>query len=217
MAIGMLLIGERFLPAGLPALVPSEPNAQIIAGIILGLCIGTASTFLGVAGGELLIPTLLFIFGADIHTAGSAALFVSIPTVCIGLVRYRRIGLLPNRATLIRVGLPMGVESLIGAAAGGIFAGSTSAEVLKLLLRAILIAAAVKAFLASPLLRPNSARGMGIRRLPYETSGRRNDASAGRKLRLRFRRFACSPRDRGSSHLIGGCPKKARPQIDEAV
>jgi uncharacterized membrane protein YfcA len=150
MAIGMLLIGERFLPAGLPALVPSEPNAQIIAGIILGLCIGTASTFLGVAGGELLIPTLLFIFGADIHTAGSAALFVSIPTVCIGLVRYRRIGLLPNRATLIRVGLPMGVESLIGAAAGGIFAGSTSAEVLKLILGAILIAAAVKAFWRRP-------------------------------------------------------------------
>ena len=54
---------------------------------MLGLCIGTASTFLGVAGGELLIPTLIFVFGADIHTAGSATLFISIPTICMGLWR----------------------------------------------------------------------------------------------------------------------------------
>ena len=47
---GLLLVGERFLPAGLPALVPAMPGWQIVAGVALGLCIGTASTFLGVAG-----------------------------------------------------------------------------------------------------------------------------------------------------------------------
>ncbi len=145
-SIGLVLIGERLLPAGLPALVPAEPGWQIIAGVVLGLCIGTASTFLGVAGGELLIPTLIFAFGADIHTAGSAVLFISIPTVCMGLFRYSWMGLLPGRSTLLRVGLPMGFESLVGAAVGGAFAGSTSAEVLKLLLGLILIAAALKAF-----------------------------------------------------------------------
>lgn len=146
MAIGLLLIGERVLPSGLPALVPDEPGAQIAAGIVLGLCIGTVSTFLGVAGGELLIPTLIFVFGADIHAAASAVLFVSIPTVCMGLFRCSRIGLFPSRRTLLRVGAPMGVESLVGAAAGGAFAGSTSAELLKLLLGLILIAAALKTF-----------------------------------------------------------------------
>src|SRR3981189_3666307 len=64
----------------------------------------------------------------------------------MGLFRYSRMGLLPGRPTLLRVGLPMGIESLIGAAAGGAFAGSTSADVLKLLLGLILIAAALKAF-----------------------------------------------------------------------
>jgi uncharacterized membrane protein YfcA len=146
MAIGLLLIGEQLLPAGLPALVPAIPGWQMFAGIALGLCIGTASTFLGVAGGELLIPALIFVFGADIHTAASAVLFISIPTVCMGLFRYSRMGLLPGRSTLLRVGLPMGIESLVGAAAGGAFAGSTSAEVLKLLLGLILISAALKAF-----------------------------------------------------------------------
>jgi uncharacterized membrane protein YfcA len=146
MAIGLLLIGERLLPAGLPALVPAELGWQIVAGVALGLCIGTASTFLGVAGGELLIPTLIFVFGADIHTAGSAVLFISIPTVCMGLFRYGRMGLLPDRSTLLRIGLPMGFESFVGAAAGGAFAGTASAEVLKLLLGVILVAAAFKAF-----------------------------------------------------------------------
>ena len=146
MAIGLLLIGERFLPAGLPALIPTEPGWQIAAGIALGLCIGTVSTFLGVAGGELLIPTLIFVFGADIHTAGSAVLFISIPTVCMGLFRYGRIGLLPSRSTLLRIGLPMGIESFVGAAAGGAFAGTTSAEVLKLMLGGILVTASFKAF-----------------------------------------------------------------------
>jgi uncharacterized membrane protein YfcA len=146
MAIGLLLIGERLLPAGLPALVPADAGWQLVAGILLGLCIGTASTFLGVAGGELLIPALIFVFGADIRTAGSAVLFVSIPTVCMGLFRYGRMALLPGRSTLLRVGMPMGIESLVGAAAGGAFAGSTTAEVLKLLLGIILITAALKAF-----------------------------------------------------------------------
>jgi uncharacterized membrane protein YfcA len=126
--------------------VPAEARAQIIVGVALGLCIGTVSTFLGVAGGELLIPTLIFVFGADIHTAGSVVLFISIPTVCMGLLRYGRMGLLPNRTTLLRIGAPMGIESLVGSAAGGAFAGTTSAEVLKLLLGCILVAAALKAF-----------------------------------------------------------------------
>jgi len=101
------------LPVGLPALVSPELGAQIVVGVALGLCIGTASTFLGVAGGELLIPTLIFVFGADIHTAGSAVLFISIPTVCVGLFRYSRMGLLPGRLALLRIGVPMGIESLV--------------------------------------------------------------------------------------------------------
>lgn len=47
MAIGLLLIGERLLPAGLPALVPTEPGWQLVAGILFGLCIG-------VCGGRLI-------------------------------------------------------------------------------------------------------------------------------------------------------------------
>jgi uncharacterized membrane protein YfcA len=76
----------------------------------------------------------------------NSSIACSVVAFCAGLLRYRRIGLMPRGSTLIRVGLPMGVESLIGAAAGGAFAGSASGEFLKLLLGLLLIAAALKAF-----------------------------------------------------------------------
>jgi uncharacterized protein len=103
-----LLTGERLLPSDVPALVPAETGWQMVVGIALGRCIGTATTFLGAAGGEVLIPTLIFVFDADIRTAGSAVLFISIPTVSVGLFRYGRMRLLPGHSSLLRVGLPMG-------------------------------------------------------------------------------------------------------------
>jgi uncharacterized membrane protein YfcA len=62
------------------------------------------------------------------------------------LFRYGRTGLLPRPLYLASRRLPMGVESLVGAAAGGAFAESTSAEMLKLLLGLILMGALLKAF-----------------------------------------------------------------------
>ena len=43
---------------------------------------------MGVAGGELLIPTLVLLFGADIKLAGSLSLAVSLPTMLTGFTRY---------------------------------------------------------------------------------------------------------------------------------
>src|SRR5712671_2457985 len=64
--------------------------AQATAGIVAGFVIGVVAALLGVAGGELLIPTLLLLFGADIKLAGSLSLAVSLPTMLIGFARYSR-------------------------------------------------------------------------------------------------------------------------------
>jgi hypothetical protein len=45
---------------------------------------------MGAAGGELLIPTLILLFGADIKLAGSLSLAVSLPTMIVGFARYSR-------------------------------------------------------------------------------------------------------------------------------
>ena len=47
---------------------------QIVAGIAAGFVIGLVASLLGVAGGELLIPTLILLFGADVKLAGSLSL-----------------------------------------------------------------------------------------------------------------------------------------------
>jgi uncharacterized protein len=64
--------------------------AQMVAGVIAGFGIGIVAALLGVAGGELLIPTLVLLFGADIKLAGSLSLAVSLPTMIVGFSRYSR-------------------------------------------------------------------------------------------------------------------------------
>lgn len=64
--------------------------AQVVAGIVMGFLIGVVASLLGVAGGELLIPTLVLLFGADIKLAGSLSLAVSLPTMIVGFSRYSR-------------------------------------------------------------------------------------------------------------------------------
>jgi uncharacterized membrane protein YfcA len=86
--IGIALIIEGLLPQQLPGMLPAMLPWHIGAGVLSGLAIGLVSSLLGVAGGELIIPTLVFAFGADIKTAGTGSLLVSLPTVIVGVLRY---------------------------------------------------------------------------------------------------------------------------------
>ncbi len=65
-------------------------TAQVVAGVVVGFGIDIVAALLGVAGGELLIPTPVLLFGADTKLAGSSALAVSLPTMIVGFTRYSR-------------------------------------------------------------------------------------------------------------------------------
>ncbi len=145
-AIGVLLIVEGFLPKQLPAFLPFNRAWHIIAGILFGLSIGLVSSLLGVAGGELIIPTLVFAFGADIKTAGTASLIISLPTVGVGVARYAMRGAFNERRALIETILPMSVGSIIGAIIGGLLVGIIPAPVLKVVLGLILNISAFRIF-----------------------------------------------------------------------
>ena len=79
-------------------LVGHNPNASVaallsgtilaIVGATVGFGIGVVASLMGVAGGELLIPTIVLLFGADIKLAGSLSLAVSLPTMIVGFTRY---------------------------------------------------------------------------------------------------------------------------------
>lgn len=145
-AIGLALIVEGFLPEWIPALIPDVAPARAAAGLLFGLGIGLVSSLLGVAGGELIIPTFVFAFGADIKTAGTCSLLIGIPTVVIGLIRYAHRGALADSAPLARTVAPMGIGSVIGALIGGSLAGVAPASLLKVGLGIILIISAARVF-----------------------------------------------------------------------
>jgi uncharacterized protein len=144
--IGTALIVEAFLLRDVPAFLPDSPLVRLVAAVIIGLGIGLVSSLLGVAGGELIIPTLVFAFGAGIKTAGTASLLISLPTVAVGVLRHRRLGSFTDRADLTQTVAPMGVGSVVGAVVGGLFVGVVPAAVLKLVLGVILIVSAVRIF-----------------------------------------------------------------------
>jgi uncharacterized membrane protein YfcA len=115
-----------------------------IAALLAGLAIGAISSMLGVAGGEFLIPTLVFAFGVDIKTAGTASVLISIPIVLTGVARHWKTGHYRSQTMLIYLALPMAIGSVLGAAIGGYLAGWAPTDAVRLLLAAILAASAVK-------------------------------------------------------------------------
>jgi uncharacterized membrane protein YfcA len=117
---------------------------QVFSGAGAGFGIGVVASLLGVAGGELLIPTLVFLFGADIKLAGSLALAVSLPTMLAGFARYRRdksFAVLGENRSFV---LFMALGSLSGAFLGGQLLGIVPGTVLLPLLAGILLISAAK-------------------------------------------------------------------------
>ncbi|HXF66468.1 MAG TPA: sulfite exporter TauE/SafE family protein [Burkholderiales bacterium] len=143
-ALGLLLIIEAFVPFDSAALAAESPVSRGLAGIAIGLGVGIVSSMLGVAGGELLIPALVYVFGADIRIAGTASVLISLAIVAAGLWRYHRARAIPLSGGAPRIAFSMGAGSLVGAALGSLAVAVAPVVFLKVLLGAVLILAAAK-------------------------------------------------------------------------
>jgi uncharacterized membrane protein YfcA len=136
----VLVIGHDM--AASSAMLTGTP--QMAAGVAAGFVIGIVAALLGVAGGELLIPTLILLFGVDIKLAGSLSLAVSLPTMLVGFACYSRdrsfVMLGENR----RFVLVMAAGSILSSFIGGRLLGFVPNTVLLPLLAIILVLSAVK-------------------------------------------------------------------------
>ena len=143
-AIGLLLLVEAV--AGEALHLGAAPGGwwRPVVGAFAGVAIGLVSSLLGVAGGELIIPTLIFGFGLDIRTAGTASLIISLPAVAVGVLRHARAGGYRDRGALLRIGAPMAAGSVLGAMAGAAMLPLVPVGALKLFLGGILLASSVK-------------------------------------------------------------------------
>jgi uncharacterized membrane protein YfcA len=123
---------------------PLEGWVLTLAGVVTGVGIGVVAALLGVAGGELLIPTIVLLFGADLKLAGSLSLAVSLPTMVTGFTRYSRDQSFQVIRFQWRFITIMAAGSMVGTFLGGKLLGVVPTPLLLPLLAAILLASAVK-------------------------------------------------------------------------
>jgi uncharacterized membrane protein YfcA len=140
-SIGLKMIYDAFAVESPVGLAISYPMELFLAGAI-GALIGVASGALGVAGGELRIPALIYIFNLPIKVAGTASLLVSVPTVATGAFKHVRMGHVGREVVLIFVA--MAVPSVFGAFLGGTLVIAAGENFLKALLGVVLLLATVR-------------------------------------------------------------------------
>ena len=136
-----LVFGHDATATGLPLF---DGAALMVAGTTAGFLIGAVSALLGVAGGELLIPTLVLLFGADIKLAGSLSLAVSLPTMLVGFARYsgdQSLSVLGRNRQFVII---MAAGSLVGSFVGGQLLGLVPSPFLLPALALILVISALK-------------------------------------------------------------------------
>lgn len=147
LGLGLLMLSEAL--AGRP-----EGGAPLFAaglwlfaaGLVAGLGIGMVAALLGVAGGELLIPAIVLLYGLDVKLAGSLSLLVSLPTMIVGFVRYSgsdAFAVLRHERALMGC---MAVGSILGAASGSLLLGVFPTDWLLGLLGLVLLVSAIKTF-----------------------------------------------------------------------
>lgn len=156
--LGLVLMAEGLFGAEPMRLVPEGLVPTVLAAVAAGAVIGLVSSLLGVAGGELIIPAFILMFGADVKLAGSMSMLIGMPTIAVGLTRHFAAGsVLRDGAVWRGTILPLGAGSILGAVIGAGLLGIVPSGALKIGLGVILIWSAFGVFRHLPGPRKSHA------------------------------------------------------------
>jgi uncharacterized protein len=146
--LAMLLVAIAFVFAASHwGLLPDPSLAGVglfIVGVLAGFVIGVVAAVMGVAGGELLIPTITVLYGVDVKLAGSLSLLVSLPTMVVAFFRYSRdqaFGVLRVYSSFV---VTMAIGSIVGTITGGLLLGVVPSVVIVPMVVALLLGSAWK-------------------------------------------------------------------------
>jgi len=107
--------------------------------LLLGLAVGVLVGLLGIGGGVVLVPALVYLLHMDQHLAQGTSLFILLPPVGLGALReYWKQGQVDLRA-----GILCALGMLVGGYLGGLIAVPLASRDLKGLFGCFLILAAV--------------------------------------------------------------------------
>lgn len=145
--LSLMLLSKAWLGVHAAWQMPFEAGiVRLFASVVAGFGIGVVAALLGVAGGELLIPTIALLFGLDIKLAGGRPLTTSLPTMIVGFARYSRSSAFMVIKQEKSLFLWMAIGSIIGTGLGGMLLGQVLTRLLMVLLGVILLVSAVKTF-----------------------------------------------------------------------
>ena len=110
----------------------------MIGALVIGFAAGVSSGLLGIGGGILFVPGLVFFLSLGQLSAEATSLVAIVPVALVGVGRQRTYGNLR-----MRDGLTVGLLSLPGVAAGALLADALPERPLELMFAAIQIVFAV--------------------------------------------------------------------------
>jgi uncharacterized membrane protein YfcA len=111
-------------------------------GLVAGVVVGIFSGLLGVAGGVVLVPILLFFFKMNQKLAQGTSLAILLPpTGILAFIEYYRHG-----EADLKLGLVIAVGVVLGGYFGGAWAQHVPGPVLRKVFAAMLVVVAVKMF-----------------------------------------------------------------------
>jgi uncharacterized protein len=111
----------------------------VIGAIAIGLAGGVIAGLLGVGGGVLFVPGLVFFLGLDQHHAEATSLLAIVPVAIAGTLRHDGYGNVRREDALV-----LGLLSLAGAAAGVALANQLTGPVLRDAFAALMVIVAAQ-------------------------------------------------------------------------
>ena len=111
----------------------------MIGAIAVGLAGGVVAGLLGVGGGVLFVPGLVFFLGLNQHQAEATSLLAIVPVALVGTIRNDRYGNVRRHDALL-----LGVLSVAGAAAGVVLANLLSGAALRYAFAALMVVVAAQ-------------------------------------------------------------------------
>jgi uncharacterized membrane protein YfcA len=117
-------------------------NWLLVGGLAVGVLVGIFSGLVGVGGGIILIPILVYLFKMDMHTAQGTSLAMLLPPT--GLLAF--IGYYNAGHVNWKLGLIIAAGVFVGGYFGGVWAQQISASALKKIFAAVLLVTAVKLY-----------------------------------------------------------------------
>jgi hypothetical protein len=102
-------------------------TAEILGALAIGFLAGVSSGLLGIGGGILFVPGLVFLLSQSQIDAEATSLVAIIPVAVVGTLRQRGYGNLSPRDALL-----IGLFALPGAIGGAVLANAVDERVLEL-------------------------------------------------------------------------------------